>query len=152
MNKYLDIQKVMEHEHDWKYYICEGKKVRYCYGCRTEEKTKMAKKELQYHIEETNKLLEQGRFTIQDVGEKLSFLTSDLWLIRLKSIMEIENGMIDRLKEAIKWWTENLSDLSKEYFTKAKLMAKEERMENLELQIQAKVAIGALEVILNGPS
>ena len=52
------------------------------------------KEETKHHIEESKKLLEQGRFTLQDVGEKLSFLMSDLWLVmeRLDSIKKLEDG------------------------------------------------------------
>ncbi len=50
------------------------------------------KKEFKHHIEEGKKLLEQGRFTLQDVAEKLSFLTSDLWIVmeRLDSISKLQ--------------------------------------------------------------
>jgi len=48
-------------------------------------------KEIAHHIEESKKLLEQGRFTIQEHNEQLDFLMSDLWLVmeRFDSINKI---------------------------------------------------------------
>lgn len=48
----------------------------------------MIKKEIEHHIKEAKKLLKQGRFTIQEVNEKLDFLMGDLHIVlnRMKSI------------------------------------------------------------------
>ena len=54
------------------------------------------KKEIEHHIREARKLLTQGRFTIQEVNEKLSFLMGDLHIVldRMKSIFKSLNTEI----------------------------------------------------------
>lgn len=64
-----------------------------CYGLYKDVDTAEYSKtdEILHHIEEGKKLLEQGRFTIQEYREKMSFLMGDLWLVmeRLDSVKKL---------------------------------------------------------------
>ena len=50
----------------------------------------MNTEEIDHHIKEAKELLEKGRFILQEVTEKMNFITGDLWIVmkRLNSIAE----------------------------------------------------------------